>query len=171
MIYPVDPPREDLSHEELTLWARKFSEQFNLLLDQLNGMRQAGGGADGSALASRPVGSLYVSSDPTPPEKLFGGKWQREYGFIYCADESHPAGSTGGEEMHTLTVNEMPSHSHKLGIENPDGQQTGGSKLKYAYNPTAIYYGGADVIETAGDGQAHNNMPPYTAYYAWKRIA
>ena len=34
--------------------------------------------------------------------------------FILGASDGHAVGSTGGEENHTLNVNEMPSHTHVL---------------------------------------------------------
>lgn len=67
-------------------------------------------------------------------------------------------GQSGGEEKHTLTVNEMPAHTHPLGV---NGTNT--------INDIALVTGlaqrnfGAVTIfmnPTGGD-QAHNNMQPY----------
>lgn len=70
----------------------------------------------------RPVGSYYWSDDPTEPSELFGGTWERIRGkFIYAEDDDIPAGSTGGEKTHTLTVDEMPTHTHTRGTMNITG--------------------------------------------------
>lgn len=65
-------------------------------------------------LFSYPVGSIYVSTKDTSPAELFGGTWKAiEDVFLYCAGPKHAVGETGGAETHTLTVDEMPSHTHK----------------------------------------------------------
>lgn len=65
-------------------------------------------------LVAYPVGSIYMSVNSTNPSQLFGGTWValNEGRVLIGAGTSYPAGSTGGEATHTLTVNEMPSHSH-----------------------------------------------------------
>lgn len=60
-----------------------------------------------------PVGSIYISVKSTNPNSLFGGTWAQIQGrFLLGQDSRYAAGSTGGEETHTLTVNEMPGHTH-----------------------------------------------------------
>ena len=60
-----------------------------------------------------PVGSIYISVNTTNPGSLFGGTWEQiKDRFILAAGGSYTVGSTGGEATHTLTANEMPSHSH-----------------------------------------------------------
>lgn len=65
-------------------------------------------------LASHPVGSIYQSSDPTDPGTLFGGTWVPIKGrMLIGASEEYGALSEGGEASHVMTVDEMPSHSHR----------------------------------------------------------
>ena len=65
-------------------------------------------------LFSWPVGSIYTSTKPTDPGKLFGGTWEPiQDTFLWCAGPKYAAGTTGGAETHTLTIDEMPAHSHQ----------------------------------------------------------
>lgn len=63
------------------------------------------------------------------------------------------AARTGGAQYHTLTVNEIPSHSH--GIKSRDAGGTGGLDNAAAGGNIDSY------TEGAGGGGAHNNMPPF----------
>lgn len=67
-----------------------------------------------------PVGSIYETMDSSfNPSKSFGGTWERIKGKVLVGvDESdstfRSSKLTGGEKSHTLTINEMPSHEHKV---------------------------------------------------------
>ena len=112
-----------------------------------------------------PVGSIYMSVNSTSPATLFGGTWEQlENRFLLGAGSSYTAGSTGGEETHTLTIDEMPSHNH--GFKRTTNAISSGSNFaRMATNGT----GDDNLITNTGGGQAHNNMPPYLAVYIWKR--
>ncbi|HEY0044435.1 MAG TPA: tail fiber protein [Allosphingosinicella sp.] len=76
-------------------------------------------------------------------------------------------GQAAGESAHTLTMNEMPTHTHFFQAANQDGANPipTGSLLANFNNG----YGGASNLTTllngtignAGGSQAHNNMAPY----------
>lgn len=57
-----------------------------------------------------PIGTIYLSSNAESPAEKFGGSWvERTSGEVLRA--AHTWSSTG-EDSHTLTVNQMPSHRH-----------------------------------------------------------
>lgn len=113
-----------------------------------------------------PVGSLFITRKADDPNELYGGTWvQVKDCFILAAGDTYAAGTVGGEATHTLTEEEMPSHTHTT-YRTMSGES--GSSI---YVPSQS--GTASDVETtaAGGGQAHNNMPPYKAYYVWERTA
>lgn len=91
-----------------------------------------------------------------------------EGAFLLGSSSTHAIGSTGGEETHTLTVDEIPPHSHSFnagatcfadGGTNDVSQVAGSRNYQYL------------AIGNTGGGQAHNNMPPYKVVYIWERTA
>ena len=140
-----------------------------------------------------PVGSIYMSVNSASPGTLFGGTWARlEDVFLLAAGAKHPAGSTGGEEAHTLTVGEMPIHGNHLmqgGMyqelaDNASNDSSYRSNTLYlgkdVFTPTGNFnrgwkdWNGGEMYPAGtlkGGGNPHNNMPPYLAVYTWKRTA
>lgn len=61
-----------------------------------------------------PVGAIYISTSNTNPYTLFGvGTWEQITGkFLLASSDNHSAGTTGGAESVTLTVGQLPSHTH-----------------------------------------------------------
>lgn len=123
-----------------------------------------------------PIGSIYMSVNSVNPSTVFGGTWEQiKDTFLLAAGNTYNAGTTGGEATHTLTVEEMPSHAHKLCSDiNPDGsnkvmnpESNGTSNQDRVYNNT---YSWPNTYNTGGD-KPHNNMPPYLTVYMWKRTA
>lgn len=112
--------------------------------------------------------------------------------FILGVSGSHPKGTTGGEETHTLAESELPKvtvnstgttstdgkHKHNITAHTDANAGSGGSitytrKAYYDYTAQTSEAGGhAHTVTTSGTfggGRAHNNMPPfYTLSYIMK---
>ena len=121
-----------------------------------------------------PIGSIYMTvSDTNPFETIKFGVWEKiENRFLLASSNIHMNGETGGEENHTLTINEMPKHSHKMKYDSVGWtaiKQSSGTNGIVEYNKSS--YDGQYSTEEVGNGNAHNNMPPYLAVNMWKRIA
>lgn len=121
-----------------------------------------------------PVGSIYISVNLASPDTLFGGTWERiKDKFLLSAGSTYTAGSTGGEAEHTLTIDEMPRHDHKVIYGEYDVTHNIGANGTY-WNNVGIVANSTTGYVTAdykGGDQPHNNMPPYLTVYMWKRIA
>ena len=76
-------------------------------------------------------------------------------------------GDAGGEDKHTLTVDEIPPHRHTqtVGLSHTPNASYVVAEGQYQTPETPI------LSSETGGGQAHNNMPPYLAVYMWKRTA
>lgn len=117
-----------------------------------------------------PIGAIAIGAKPSI------GTWQRIQGrFLWASDTAHPAGATGGEETHKLTVNEIPSHNHNFnaGYAVWGPSSTGNGFANVGGNWTGSDTAGGNYAHTAnaGGGQAHNNMPPYLSVDMWRRTA
>ena len=95
--------------------------------------------------------------------------------FLLAAGDIYAGGNTGGESEHTLTVDEMPSHNHS--IIRPQWYYTenaileGTNSIYGISNKVVNAYTDSSSITNSGNGEPHNNMPPYLSVYMWKRIS
>lgn len=151
-----------------------------------------------------PVGSIYMSTTlataAAVAEAFGGGTWEAWgagrfvvgigevdannddwCGHTSAGDWTANPNSKGGETYHTLTIAEMPSHTH---TQNPHGHRAryatnmGGSG-SHGPNSTGNNWKNTGTWienttatnQNTGGGGAHNNMPPYITVYMWKRTA
>lgn len=77
-------------------------------------------------------------------------------------------GSSGGRETHTLSVDEMPSHTHtsnsnaNYGLMYSDGNNTQDADINFTAGEPNLYASVLPlVINNTGSGTAHNNMQPF----------
>lgn len=151
-------------------------------------------------LAVYPVGSYYLSEDSTSPASLFGGTWeQMKDRVLIGAGNTYSVGATGGETTHTLSLAEMPSHSHTRGSMEIEGtiyykkhrgddiEATGAFKREDLTSYNYVSAGSSKTnnakvsfkasrnwtgdTSAAGSGASFNIMNPYRAVYMWRRTA
>jgi len=122
--------------------------------------------------AMYPVGSIYTNAAvSTNPATLLGfGTWAA------YAEGRVPVGkagsgtfdtlnATGGAETHTLSIAEMPAHTHTY------TKHSGTSNLSiHDISHTVTSHASATTGSTGGGG-AHNNLQPYVVVYMWRRTA
>lgn len=78
-----------------------------------------------------------------------------------------PLGTSAGEATHTLSVQEMPQHTHQVSAsQNPASSESPSGNvwatLDQAYDPAATMTPmSSSAIANSGGSQAHNNMQPY----------
>ena len=121
-----------------------------------------------------PVGSIYTNAAvSTNPGTLLGfGTWVKfGEGKVLVGQDGtdgdfNALGETGGSKTHTLTENEMPSHTHgytdRYVNREKEYARSGEDK-----NITST----EDVTDPTGGDAAHNNVQPYIVVYMWKRTA
>lgn len=132
-----------------------------------------------------PVGSIFEWADTGSGANLstieavqahFGGRWE-EYGSgrvlvgrAKGIPEFSDVNKEGGEINHTLTIAEMPRHSHEMKWSNEGAVGSGhGCLIRDSLSGESWPYGywtGQD-----GGGQAHNNLQPYITVFRYRRVA
>ena len=133
-----------------------------------------------------PIGSIYITTSNENPTNTIGGTWE-SFGkgrtLVGAGEDSDgddngekvsfSAGDKGGEYKHTLTVQEMPSHTHNFSSGSPNLYQRsaygGGSSdglIPWQPKSYTLY-----AIQSTGGSQSHNNIQPYIVTYMWKRTA
>jgi microcystin-dependent protein len=78
-------------------------------------------------------------------------------------------GQRAGEQAHTLSIGEIPTHTHVAQASNTDGDgPVGGGQLMAASGSTAAYGAATNLtallpgtISNVGGSQAHLNMQPF----------
>lgn len=137
-----------------------------------------------------PVGSIYLSWDNTNPQSFMGGTWVRMaegrglFGIGYSTGKDGYNGQVGEHEefgswKHTITTDEMPSHSHNL-AHMEAVREAGGYGLAtgaVGFVDRAIvqgdYYNSKRYSTTTatGSGNSFYTVSPYIGIYVWRRTA
>ena len=80
----------------------------------------------------------------------------------------HTLGERGGEQAHTLSIAEVPQHTHTMAVSssttggnaNPTGRVLGGGNNVY-HAPASLTSLNPASVANAGGSQAHLNMQPF----------
>lgn len=121
-----------------------------------------------------PIGSVYMSFNSTLPAYLAAlGTWEAvSAGYVLKTVTSGNGGTltaAGNTGSTTLTLNQIPSHSHTYTHSYADGYTYGGGVYQNVRNAQSTVSTG-----NAGGGQGHSHtagMPANVAVYMWKRTA
>jgi len=80
----------------------------------------------------------------------------------------HTLGQRGGEQAHTLSIAELPTHTHALVATTADGSTPVPTNNLLADSPSQLYAAPANLVAlqpasvtSTGGSQAHLNMQPF----------
>ena len=127
-----------------------------------------------------PVGSIYINAtNSTNPGTLLGfGTWTAfgagrvPVGIDSSDTDFDTAEETGGSKTHTLTTNELPSHTHTHTVQTGRSFSSSiGSAPVVQGSDNTVLSSSAVTTSSTGGGAAHNNLQPYIVVYMWKRTA
>ena len=107
-----------------------------------------------------PVGSIYMSVVNTSPSVLFGGTWEQiKDTFLLATGDTYANGSTGGEATHTLTENEMPTHTHIQDTHNHTLNAHNHTQNPHSHTigSLARYNISGKGVAAVGDGYGNSN--------------
>lgn len=110
------------------------------------------------------VGYVWISYTDTSPASLVGGTWTPITGrFPYF----NAGSGTGGANSQTLSIAQMPAHSHRLGLAY--GTDWVEDNWNWSVSSSKMFVTDKET-EPVGGGLPYNNMPAYQTLYAWRRV-
>ncbi len=122
-----------------------------------------------------------MSVNNVSPQSFLGGTWQAwgagkvPVGVDPNDTDFNASNKSGGSKTVVLTVKQMPSHSHGLEKKVPYGVPYNNTSGTSAGNGGGTFYGETYsppfTVQSSGNGEAHQNMPPYLTVYMWRRIS
>lgn len=120
-----------------------------------------------------PVGAMYLTINKDfDPAAEFGGTWEKvEDGrYLMCANDKYEPGTTGGSDTHTLTIDEMPAHTHMVTVNEVINQNVSTSSWYGTSGP--VTSSSRELTTTsAGGGKPFPIQPNYYTIIAWRRTA
>jgi microcystin-dependent protein len=110
------------------------------------------------------IGTLYGAGNGTTTFNLPDLRGRVAVGLDSTQTEFDTLGESGGAKTHTLTIAEMPSHSHTTS-GNPgiyrDFTGAGSNHGTLSINPSTLNFANPYSTNAVGGGGAHNNLQPY----------
>lgn len=149
-------------------------------------------------LAMYPVGSIYISLSNVSPSTFIGGTWEQIHDkFLLGGSNTYTYGTEGGAATHTLSVDNLPSHTHRVAVTGSTSTTKNSYRvLKMQADGNLVIYDNSNAVKwnagtsassgtkcgnsfesiagdtgSTGSGNAVSNMPPYLSVYMWKRTA
>jgi microcystin-dependent protein len=109
------------------------------------------------------IGTTYGAGDGSSTFNLPDLRFRAPIGVSAAQGASGQLGAAGGEQLHLLSINEMPLHAHYPGTGSAWSFLTeGGTAYNVSWGGTATFQVAAsNQTGTQGGNAAHNNMPPY----------
>lgn len=102
------------------------------------------------------IGTTYGEGDGSTTFNIPNIKGRTVVGLDSSDDDFNILGKTIGEKEHSLTINEIPSHTHGTAVtETSMGAPSGNASMAVAYLKTDGFPTGS-----TGGGQEHNNIQP-----------
>lgn len=149
---------DNIGNEQITSahLAKSINDMFDAVRKDIDALKPK---IDSVLSKAYPVGAIYCSTVETNPHDLFGfGTWEYiEQGRVLLSQGTkYNAGSVGGAETHTLTVQEMPSHKHG-GATGDGGAHTHTGTASEAGEHTHS----ADIKPYSRDGQKERRIYSY----------
>lgn len=112
-----------------------------------------------------PIGAIFASTSSTSPSSMFGGTWSQIVDDA-CLMAGTSVGNVGSK---TITINNMPEHSHRAkGPGTVSNYHAGGTLFGSALTGAWEYSYGFDTQPTGG-GQDY--LPYSYRCYMWRRTA
>ena len=122
-----------------------------------------------------PVGSIYINAAVTTnPATLLGfGTWvafgsgRMMVGYNAADSDFDALQETGGAKTKTLSVSEIPSHTHTSALRgNGENEEVDFPAAADSTNPSRTM-----TTDATGGGSAFSIMNPYIVAYMWRRTA
>lgn len=106
------------------------------------------------------IGTTYGTGDGSTTFNLPNLKGKVIIGLDSSDNEFNEIGKTGGEKTHTLTVDEIPSHTHNIyGALTGENKSITNTGNDWGVGTTREWNQSANT--NTGGGQPHNNLQPY----------
>ena len=136
----------------------------------MTGTLTVGGNTAATLQAVYPVGSIYINASvSTNPATLLGfGTWTAfgagrvMVGLDSGDTDFDAAEETGGAKTKTLSISELPAHTHTIAASTSD-TDAGGISQGNTTSTTNVNTG------STGSTSAFSLLQPYIVVYMWKR--
>lgn len=132
------------------------------------------------------IGCILTDTTGINPGTRYGGTWERfapgrvligaGTGNDGSTSMTFTAGATGGTYTETLTIDQIPSHNHRVKLMPAANEASGYGLTQTPTFKNRPIITGDDTNDqrmtlstSTGDGKSHNNLPPHKAVYYWRR--